>query len=521
MKIIVRHLFSLIALGALGFQSQGLADTVITFKEGVTELPQTLVENLQGLNYSVKNAWPDKDRFVIQSLPRDTWDKVLRTSRLAIRIHGQNMVSVADVPGIESVEDNLDLPRNPGLLSSVDAFDPPACPGIIYGFFQNAKTTQRLENASSCDNFAIAPSGAFRYTITLRASSPKRVQVFEHGDKIADQAMTTGQFDTSFHYGYRQRYITVSGEPGEYTLEISPNTDKVGPQIPFVLSDYFSNGYGFGIPAGAKLLGRASLQSEWIGARMMDAGSFWASGYKGEGIKVAIVDTGVAYQHPFLKNSVVGGFSAFNNGTSPSDYDDVHGHGSHVAGIVHQVAPNAQILAVRVFDADDAGTTPDIIAKGVRWAVDNGADVINLSLGGNTAPAGWRDVFNYAVSKGAIMAVSSGNGRALIPMWPAAFAADIPGFGFSVGALNDLTELAAFSNWAGENPNMKQVSAHGVDVLSVDYSSNGFIAYSGTSMSSPQIAGFLALMKQAYPSASNEEIISMLSRNVKRAQIND
>jgi subtilisin family serine protease len=254
---------------------------------------------------------------------------------------------------------------------------------------------------------------------------------------------------------------------------------------------------------------------------MMGAESYWNAGITGQGIKVAVVDTGINFRHPFLKDTVFGGYTPFGNKTDPDSYADVHGHGSHVAGIIHQVAPKAGLLAVRVFSADDGGTTPDVIEKGLRWAIDNGAKVINLSLGGPEAPNSWTDVFRYGASKGVLFAVASGNDRGFMPLFPAVFAGTIPAFGFSVGALDELENLAVFSNWTGNNLNIKQISSHGHRVLSVDYDNEGFVSMSGTSMAAPQIAGFLALARQANPNASSAEIIQILSEHVKRAAIND
>jgi subtilisin len=288
-----------------------------------------------------------------------------------------------------------------------------------------------------------------------------------------------------------------------------------------VLSDHFSNGYGYGVPDAEKIQGAARSRSEWTGARMMGAEALWQAGFTGRGIKVAVVDTGVDAQHPFLNGSVTGGYTPFGNGTSQADYDDVHGHGSHVAGIIKQVAPDAQLLAVRVFNGDNGGTTPEVIEQGVRWAIDNGAKVINLSLGGATAPPSWEKVFRDGADKGVLFAVASGNDRGFTPLYPAAYAATIKGFGFSVGALDALKNLAVFSNWTGNSPSMMQVSSHGVKVKSVNFQTDGFVAETGTSMAAPQLAGYLALLRQAYPNASNVDLIARVTQNVQRAAIND
>ncbi|NBW82641.1 hypothetical protein EBR21_12895 [bacterium] len=81
--------------------------------------------------------------------------------------------------------------------------------------------------------------------------------------------------------------------------------------------------------------------------------------------------------------------------------------------------------------------------------------------------------------------------------------------------------MAVFSNYTGDNLAMKQLSSHGSGVLSAALDEKGFVSMSGTSMASPQIAGILALYKQAYPEMSNVELVKLISANVERASVND
>jgi subtilisin family serine protease len=258
---------------------------------------------------------------------------------------------------------------------------------------------------------------------------------------------------------------------------------------------------------------------------MMAARSFWQKGFTGKGIKVAVVDTGIDAQHPFLKNHIVGGYSAVSKGSSQDDWQDHQGHGTHVAGIIRQVAPDAELMAVRVFpnegEGGGEGATLDTVAAGVKWAIDNGAKVINLSLGGESASASFRKVFEYGASKGVLFAFASGNGRSFVPLTPAAYAGVIPGVGFSVGATDKYGSVAIFSNYTGNNPNMKQLASHGQSVSSAALDQEGFVNMSGTSMASPQIAGLLALYRQAYPQMSNLELQSIISKAVERGAVND
>jgi hypothetical protein len=521
----VNNRFALhIAVGfALSFASQiaaqmpAFGDSVITFAPGVSRVPDEITKGLLPQNYVIKQAWTEP-KFTPQSLSRSPWEKAMRQANLAVLVKGEMPTFSAPLPGVLSIEDEAPF-ENEEMLGE-PPFDPVACPGIIYAFHHYSEADQKLETANSCDNYAIRPRGGFVYRIAVSSATPKSIEVYEHGSQIA---AGEGEVFATFNYGYRQRYITVRGAPGSYRIEIFPvRSDRRKEKLnSWNYSDQFSNGYGFGIPDASQIAGKAPQASEWKGAHMMGAESYWNAGITGQGVKVAVVDTGINFRHPFLKDTVVGGYTPFGNKTDPDSYADVYGHGSHVAGIIHQVAPKADLLSVRVFSADDGGTTADIVERGVRWAIDNGAKIINLSLGGPDAPKSWLNVFRYGASKGVLFAVASGNDRGFMPLFPAVFAGTIPGFGFSVGALDQLGSLAVFSNWTGNDLNMKHVSSHGARVLSVDYETDGFVSMSGTSMAAPQIAGFLALARQANPNATNEEIIQLVSKNVKRAAIND
>jgi subtilisin family serine protease len=154
--------------------------------------------------------------------------------------------------------------------------------------------------------------------------------------------------------------------------------------------------------------------------RHVDAEKAWAVG-RGEGVTIAIVDTGVDLEHPDLKGAFVDGFDFVDNDSRP---DDENGHGTHVAGIaaarsnnyvgVAGVAPQAKIMPIRVLDDDGRGSASDVEA-GVKWAVDRGADVVNLSLSGSVVVEGLtRGTLNamvdYAWSKGAVPVIAAGNG---------------------------------------------------------------------------------------------------------------
>lgn len=138
------------------------------------------------------------------------------------------------------------------------------------------------------------------------------------------------------------------------------------------------------------------------------------AGRTGRGIRVAVIDSGIAAGHPHI-GEVSGGVSLV--GAVDSDYGDRLGHGTAVAAAIREKAPDAVLLSVRVFDRT-LETSADTIATGMRWAADRGAQLINLSLGtpNEERNAVLRDALDYATERGAVVvAASDSDGRPVLP----------------------------------------------------------------------------------------------------------
>jgi len=253
----------------------------------------------------------------------------------------------------------------------------------------------------------------------------------------------------------------------------------------------------------------------------------WSLGYDGSGVTVAVIDTGIDYNHPDLGGGfgsgfkVVGGYDFVNNDPDPMDDN---GHGTHVAGIiaangsVKGVAPNAKLLAVKVLDANGNGYTSDIIA-GIDWSVRNGADVISLSLGGFNLPNDGNDplslAINYAVEKGVVVVVAAGNEG------PGTGTIDIPGDSkkaITVGAV-DTNGTVTISDdtvapFSSRGPSAfgrldPDVVAPGVGIKST-WLNGGYHVSSGTSMATPFVSGAVALLLQKNPNLTPEEVRAIL-----------
>ncbi|WP_182864652.1 S8 family serine peptidase [Rhodopirellula sp. JC639] len=260
----------------------------------------------------------------------------------------------------------------------------------------------------------------------------------------------------------------------------------------------------------------------------------WAAGYRGQGVTVAVIDTGVDLDHPDLVNSLYvntdeiagNGIDDDGNGfiddVSGYDFvggdawaDDGNGHGTHVAGTIAAgdngfgvtgVAPDAKILPVRVLN--DSGSGSDAgVAAGIRYAADLGAQIINLSLGGG-ASSRIAAAIDYAISLGALVIAAAGNESAANPSYPARHSAASTGV-LSVGAYDVDGRIAGFSNDVGGSGAV-QVDAPGVRVYGT-YVGGGYRSLSGTSMASPHVAGVAALTLSANPQLTSSEIRELLA----------
>lgn len=211
---------------------------------------------------------------------------------------------------------------------------------------------------------------------------------------------------------------------------------------------------------------------------------------KGQGIKVAILDTGIDKNHPDLKENLKGGinFTTANR----NDWDDRQGHGTHVAGIIAGsdnnigvvgIAPKAELYAVKVL-ADNGAGSLEWIAQGIDWCIQNEIDVINMSLGTEQEPPkAFHEIIKKAYQAGIPMIVASGNENQHVG-WPAAYPETI-----AVAAISSALEKAEFSNYGPET----DLIAPGVDIYST-YAHGRYAKLSGTSMASPVVAGAVALM---------------------------
>ncbi|TWD19491.1 type VII secretion-associated serine protease mycosin [Streptomyces sp. T12] len=253
---------------------------------------------------------------------------------------------------------------------------------------------------------------------------------------------------------------------------------------------------------------------------------------RGAGVTVAVLDTGVEADHPDLDGNVLAGkdlvgFGAregdeawARHGTAMAGIIAGHGHGPGNGDGVLGVAPEAKILPVRVIleDKDPArakarSTRGNALAEGIRWAADHGADVINLSLGDDSASAhpepGEDEAIQYALRKGVVVVASAGNGgeKGDRISYPAAY----PGV-IAATAVDRYGTRAPFSTrrWYAT------VSAPGVDVIIADPDHKYYEGW-GTSAAAAFVSGAVALVRSAHPDLTPAQIKRLLEDTARNA----
>lgn len=226
-------------------------------------------------------------------------------------------------------------------------------------------------------------------------------------------------------------------------------------------------------------------------------------------IKVAVLDTGISNTHPDLSSKVI----IYQNFTGSSAYDKA-GHGTHTAGIIGAITNNAlgvsgtadvSIMSVKVV-GDDGRANSSKFAEGVRWAANNGANIINASLGGPDASTTEKDAIKYAISKGVLIVAAAGNESTNQKMYPAAFDGVI-----AVAATGESDIKTNFSNYG----TWVDIAAPGDGIWSTGYPDK-YGGGRGTSYSSPIVAGVAALVKASYPNYTATQITDRLCQTADK-----
>jgi len=260
-----------------------------------------------------------------------------------------------------------------------------------------------------------------------------------------------------------------------------------------------------------------SLFDQQYAPQQVRAPEAWDTTEGSSDVTIAVVDQGVKYDHPDLEaqfGSDTGkDFVDSDQDPMPDDMSNEY-HGTHVAGIASATTNNgtgvagmsdSTIISGRALSEEGSGSTSDI-ADAVQWAADQGADIINMSLGGGGYTDTMKNAVSYAVNNGALPICANGNDGSSSVSYPAAYEECI-----GVSAVDENEDLASFSNYGPKT----DVAAPGVDILScwTEYKSTYGGKYnkiSGTSMACPATSGVAALGLAANPGWSVSELRSNL-----------
>jgi type VII secretion-associated serine protease mycosin len=263
------------------------------------------------------------------------------------------------------------------------------------------------------------------------------------------------------------------------------------------------------------LVGDGVRSEQWHLKTLNVAGAWtYASG---AGVTVAVIDSGVDSTHPDLQGQVLPGLDLVDN---KGDGDtDLVGHGTTVSAIIAGrgddsagvigIAPRAKILPVRVLDEENRYNDAIIVAKGVRWAVDHGARVINLSLGGNGSSDALAAALDYAFAKDVVVVACTGNTSAS-PDTQVWYPAREPGVIAVAGMERDGDVL-----WSGSITGAETVVTAPATQLVGANTGGGYWKVQGTSFAAPMVSGTAALIRSRWPTMPAGEVINRIIRTAK------
>lgn len=378
-------------------------------------------------------------------------------------------------------------------------------------------------------------------------------------DRNLNGIIDTGEYlSISNSYGMAKDAINISNLPaGTYYIGVyhySGNTNYNLYLSATQPTKTFNSNFGYGLVDAAAsvafVTGKSTRFPEvanlggvnW-GLDMIQAPEVWNQGYTGKGITVAVLDAGVDITHPDLDQNIwintdeisgngidddkngyvddVRGWDFVDGDNVPMDMS-ILGHGTHVAGLIAAenngygttgVAYDAKIMPIRM--TNNLQDLDTLLASGINYAVANGADVLNISLGNypGNPPMPLTEMALAGAREASVVAVmASGNERisyrASRPIEPASYAAK--DLGIAVGSVNAQDILADFSNPAGIVP-LDYLVAPGSEVYSTT-PNNTYTQLGGTSMSTPYVSGVAALLLGANPSLAPSEVESVLTR---------
>lgn len=337
--------------------------------------------------------------------------------------------------------------------------------------------------------------------VTLLVIVPPSINASNKDERFVDAVvlLETGATIESQEVEYKHQYSALNGFAGK---------------MPMAVYEQLANSAGVSSIQFDREISICEDTLDW-GVDDMDAEEVWggaenavdviAGNNAGQGVKVAVLDTGIDYNHVDLDDNYIGGYDFVNGDSSPMDG---HGHGTHCAGIIAAedneqgvigVAPEASLYGVKVLSDQGSGSISDIVA-GIDWAIDNGMNVVSMSLGASSGDSTLQDACNRANNAGIVVVCASGNDYSNSISYPARYSSTI-----AVGAIDSSHTKASFSNYGPE----LDVVAPGVDIYSTVLD-NSYQQMSGTSMACPMVSGASALILAENSALTAEEVRDIL-----------
>jgi subtilisin family serine protease len=264
-------------------------------------------------------------------------------------------------------------------------------------------------------------------------------------------------------------------------------------------------------------IGLAEYKEQWAARTIRLAEAHMVT--RGASVTIAVLDTGVDLDHPALRGHLLNGYDFVDSDADPSETgiegsDLAFGHGTHVAGLLALVAPDAKILPVRFLAPDGTGTNWRQ-AQALNYAVSQGADIINLSYSSDGTSRLIDDILAMATCNsaryakchsknlpGAVVVAAAGNSGAQVREYPAA--SRVPGI-LASAASTESDQLAGFSTYGS----WVQIEAPGERILSC-FPGGRYALWSGTSMAAPLAAGTAALVRAIYPSLKPTAVVTQM-----------